>query len=453
MEKGAVTRRAFLAAATTTAAVAWAQEAPKPNTAEVVPGKKSPNEKLNIAAIGAGGKGLSDIMGCAKENVVALCDVDTTRAAEAMHNFPDAKFYQDFRKMLDEMGGGIDACTISTTDHMHAPAAYMAMKLGKHVYVQKPLTHTIAEARLLTKTAHETGVATQMGNQGRSYECLRQTAELIASGVIGPIREAHVWTNRPIWPQGVAEPYKEEPVPETIDWDLWIGCAPMRPYNHHYAPFKWRGWWDFGCGALGDMGCHCFNPAWAALNLAEATNFTVEVVKQRGITDQCAPKEAILKYVIPPRGLMPGLDLYWYDGGFLPKHPEGVPESEPLGEDHNGTLFIGENGAITCGCNGDSARLLPAERNKDLPVPPLSLPRVEKQDHYKNWLDACRGGAPACSNFDIAGPMTEMVNMGNVVLRAGKKIAWDAVRFEIVSDTSLNPLLTKEYRAGWEIPA
>jgi predicted dehydrogenase len=237
MDKNQITRRAFLAASTTTAVLAGCTS--KPNTAKVVPGKVSPNQKVNVAAIGGGGKGLDDIMNCKKAgaNIVAIADPDWKRAAEGFYRCKDAKQYKDYRVMLDEIGKDIDACTVSTPDHTHAPAAYRVMKTGKHVYCQKPLTHTIAEARLLRKVAKETGVVTQMGNQGHCQVGVRELCEMMWSGVIGDVKEAHVWTNRPIWPQGIAAPLPEQPVPAEMDWNLWIGTAPMRAYNSEYAPF------------------------------------------------------------------------------------------------------------------------------------------------------------------------------------------------------------------------
>ena len=282
-----LSRRAFLAAATTTATLLPLRV----NAAKVVPRKLSPNEKLNIASIGCGGKGLGDIMNCKHENVVALCDVDLERAGEAFYRLPKAKQYHDYRKMLEEMPE-IDALTISTPDHTHAPAAWMAMEFGKHVYVQKPLTHTVAEARFLTRLARETGVATQMGNQGQSGDGVRETCEMIWAGAIGTVREAHTWTDRPgvVWPQGIPNILEEKPVRPKLDWDLWIGCAPFRPYNIGYCPRRWRGWWDFGCGALGDMGCHNMNPSWAALHLGEAWTFTVECLEEEGNNEQTGPE-------------------------------------------------------------------------------------------------------------------------------------------------------------------
>ena len=258
MSNSTRTRRAFLATTTTTVALTGC--ATKMNTARVVPGVVSPMEKINVAGIGVGGMGRGDINGCTRENVVALCDVDWDRAGESFYKIPKAKQYKDYRVMLEEMGSEIDAVTVSTPDHTHAPAAYMAMKMGKHVRVQKPLTHTIKEARLLADTAKEMGVITQMGNQGHSGDGVRDLCEMLWSGAIGEVREAHAWTNRPVWPQGIDHRLKKQETPETMDWDLWLGTAPVVDYNGGYAPFAWRGWWDYGCGAIGDMAFHIMDP-------------------------------------------------------------------------------------------------------------------------------------------------------------------------------------------------
>ena len=451
MKTNEMTRRAFLAATTTTAAVLYSARA-QVNTARVVPRKLSPNEKMNIAGIGAGGKGLVDIMGCKDENIVAVCDVDWERGGEAAYRFPEAKKYTDFRKMLEEMDGEIDACTISTPDHTHAPAAYMAMTMGKHVYVQKPLTHTIAEARMLTKLAVETGVVTQMGNQGQCGDGVRELCEMIWSGVIGEVKEAHVWTDRPIWPQGIPEPLPAEDVPEHLDWELWVGPAPMRPYNKEYVPFKWRGWWDFGCGAIGDMACHNMNGAFMSLKLYEAPSFTVEVVQQDGMNAQTAPNNAIIKYSFPARAGMGPVDMYWYDGKLLPARPEGVPEDEKIGDGDNGSIFIGSEGLLTTGTHAEGSRLMPAARMADYAKPEPTLPRIPKGDPYRNWIDACKNGAKAASDFSLAGPLTEIANFGNIALHTGIKLEYDTAAMRITNDEAANRLLTKEYRSGWELP-
>lgn len=450
MTKNAMTRRAFLAATTTTAAAgAFAA----PNSAEVVPGKKSPNEKLNIAAIGAGGKGLGDIMSCHKhgENIVALCDPDWKRAEEGFHRLPNAKQFKDYREMLEKMPE-IDACTISTPDHTHAPAAYMAMKQGKHVYVQKPLTHTVAEARLLTNTAREMGVVTQMGNQGHCGDGVRDLCEMVWSGAIGEISEAHVWTNRPVWPQGIDKPLEEEQVPDTMDWDLWIGTAPMRPYNSEYAPFNWRGWWDFGCGALGDMACHIMDPAFWALKLVEAPGYSVEVIAQADKNDQTAPTASIVKYSFPARAGMAPVDVYWYDGKLIPKRPDGVPGDQKLGDGNNGSYFVGDKGILTAGEYGGQARLLPDEKMKDYKKPEQTLKRIEGEDPYLNWIQGCKGGAKPESNFDYSGPFTEMVVFGNLAIQTEQTMHWDNKKGMVTNVPNPEEFVSKEYRKGWELP-
>jgi predicted dehydrogenase len=340
MSKHTLTRRAFLSTATTTALVAgYASGNPLVNTARVIPRKLSPNERLNIASIGVGGMGHGDVMKCRSENIVALCDVDFKRAEETFYRLPKAKQYKDFRVMLEEMDKEIDAVTVSTPDHIHAPAAYLAMTMGKHVRVQKPMTQTIAEARLLAKTAKETGVVTAMGNQGHSGNGIREMCEIVWSGAIGQIRESHTWTDRPIWPQGIANRPAAQPVPEHLDWDLWLGPAPWREYSAEYLPFNWRGWLDFGCGAIGDMACHIVDPVFWALKLYEAPSYTVEVVQQTGLTQETFPNSSIIKYEFPARGDMDPVTVYWYDGGLLPKRPEGVPENEKLGDGENGSVY------------------------------------------------------------------------------------------------------------------
>ncbi len=454
MKRQDLTRRAFLASATTSVVVAGC--ATRANTAKVVPKKLSPNEKVNVAAIGSGGMGAGDIMGVNKlgENVVALCDVDWKKAEETFARLPNAKRYKDFRKMLDEMGKEIDAVTVSTPDHTHAIAAYTAMKLGKHVRVQKPLTHTIAEARLLRQVARETGVTTQMGNQGHSGNGVREMCEMLWAGIIGDLKEVHIWTNRPIWPQGIAAPLPQQPVPDTMDWDLWISTAPMRPYNEGYAPFKWRGWWDFGCGAVGDMACHIVDPAFWALKLGDAATFTCEVVMQEGMTPQCPPNKSIIKYTFPARADMPPCEFYWYDGeGNLPKRPEGVPADEKLGDGDNGSFFVGTKGILTTGCYGDDSRIVPKAKAGDFAKPAPSIPRVKDENHTGDWIAAIKEGRKeASSHFEYATPLTEVANMGNVALLAGCKIEYDYKNGVILNNKDANKFLTKEYRKGWELP-
>ncbi|MFP4501264.1 MAG: Gfo/Idh/MocA family protein [Candidatus Hydrogenedentota bacterium] len=445
-----LSRRAFLTATTTSAAFVAA--APRVNAAKVVPNKISPNEKMNVAGIGVGGKGTGDIMACRRENVVAMADPDWNRAAEAFYKIKDAEKFKDWRDMLDKMGDKIDACTISTPDHSHAPAAYAAMMMGKHVFVQKPLTHTVAEARLLRKIAKETGVTTQMGNQGHCQDGVRKYCELVWNGDIGQVEEAHVWTNRPVWPQGIKDPLPSQAVPDHMHWDVWIGPAPWRPYNEDYAPFKWRGWWDFGCGAIGDMACHIMDPVFWSLKLMDAKTFTCEVVKQEGMTEETAPLGSVIKYNFPARGDMGPVVVYWHDGSFEPPRPADIPEDEKMGDGDNGSLLIGTKGYATAGEYGGDPRLLPDAKMKAYTFPEETLPRVRRQNPHANWIDACKGEAEAASHFGYAGPLTEVANMGNVALLAGEKIEYDAETGQIINNEGANKYLSKEYRRGWELP-
>lgn len=465
MSKNSMSRRAFLAATTGTVA-SMATTAPRKVYAQAPAqlSTASPNEKLNVAAIGSGGKGASDIMACQNENIVALCDVDWDRASQVFERLPDVPKFRDFRIMLEKMPE-IDAVTISTPDHTHAPAAYMAMKMGKHVYVQKPLTHTVAEARLLTITAKETGVATQMGNQGHSGDGVRQLCEMIASGVIGQVREAHVWTHRPVWKnQGRGEPFPPEIAPENLDWDRWLGPAPWRPFSRAYCPHDWRAWQDFGGGSLGDMACHIMDPVYMCLNLKDASDFTVEVVMQKGRNEQTFPLMSTIKYSFPARGDMGPVDVYWYDGHETneatgekvynrPARPEGIPADCVLGDkDMNGSFLIGEKGIITQGEYGGNPRLVPDEKMLDYKRPDPTIPRIPDQNHYQNWIDACKGGEPSCSNFSYAGPFTEMVNFGNLVVKSGQKLHWDNVKGVVTNVPNPAEIVSKEYRKGWELP-
>lgn len=449
MSKDTLSRRAFLAATTTSALLAGCVTR-RVNTARVVPRKVSPNNKINVAGIGVGGMGFGDIMECSKENVVAVCDVDWKRCEEAFYKLPGAKRFKDYRETLDKMGNEIDAVTVSTPDHTHAPAAYMAMMLGKHVRVQKPMAHTIAEIRLLANTAKTNGLVTQMGNQGNSSNAVRELTEMIWSGVIGDIKEVHVWTNRPGWPQGMSAPLPKQPIPETMDWDRWIGTAPFRDYNAEYAPFKWRGWWDFGCGAIGDMACHDMNPAYRSLRLGEAASFTVEAIQQEGMTKQSPPLKSTIKYQFPARAGLPPVDMYWQDGGLVPKAPEGL-EQEKLGRDGQGSLFIGTKGVITCAFDGSESRLLPSAQMKDYKRPEPTIARIPRESHTGDWLTAIREGRiEASSHFGYAGPLTEIANFGNVALLAQEKIEYDVATMSITNHKAANALLTKQYRKGWD---
>ncbi|MBK8975884.1 MAG: Gfo/Idh/MocA family oxidoreductase [Planctomycetes bacterium] len=399
-------------------------------------------EKLNIAGIGCGGKGWSDIAETSKDqNVVALCDVDSERLDKAKQRWTGAKTYADWRKLLEQRD--VDAVTISTPDHMHAAIAMTAMALGKHVYCQKPLTHDIFEARQLRLMAERSKVVNQMGNQHRSTRNYRGARDLITTGVIGAVREVHSWTDRPIWPQGMDRPRGEDPVPQNLDWDLWIGTAPMRPFkNGVYHAFAWRGFWDFGTGALGDMGCHLMDPAVWSLGLTAPTRVEAFGPKPHGDT---APRWAMVAYDFPARGTLPPVRMYWYDGGMLPPaHITKWPADKPLRT--NGCLFVGEKGNLYVD-GGFGPILLPEEQWKD-----FAMPEFEETDHYMNWTNACKGQGACISPFSEAGPLTEAVLLGNVAYRLGMPIEWDAEELAVTNArVAAAPLLRREYRRGWEV--
>ena len=450
-ETDRLSRRRFLErSAVTVAGVSLAGGAlgAKPQAAPA-PKELPASEKLGIACIGCGGKGRSDIQGVSKHNIVALCDVDESRAQGAFKAYPKVPKYQDFRIMLEKHAKEIDAVTVSTPDHLHAPAAMMAIKMGKHVYVQKPMTHSVYEARMLAEAARTYKVATQMGNQGQSSEGIRVLAEMVWAGGIGKVREAHIWTNRPIWPQGIDRPKGSDPVPSTLDWDLWLGPAPKRPYKGKrdvapykgsgwYCPFTWRGWWDFGTGALGDIGCHTINHPFLALKLGHATSVEAETSP---VNDETAPSWSIVTYQFPARGELPPVKLVWYDGGKKPPRPKELDAKRPLGD--NGSIYIGDEGTIYGG------RIIPEERMKEFGRPPQRIPRVS--GHYTEWLEACKGGTPASSNFDVAGPVTEAVLLGNLAIRTGKKVEWDGPNMKSTNVPEANRYIRREYRKGWTL--
>ncbi|MBM3840323.1 MAG: Gfo/Idh/MocA family oxidoreductase [Verrucomicrobia bacterium] len=439
----ALTRRQFLKS---TAVAAGALTFPLISSRNVL----GANGRLNIAGIGVGGKGAGDVAVVDHENIVALCDVDEVNAAGSFKKYPHAKRYKDFRLMLDKEGQGIDAVTVSTPDHMHAPAALTAMKMGKHVYCQKPLTHTVHEARQMTEVARQHKVATQMGNQGHSNPDTRRLVELIQGGVLGKVREVHVWTDRPgnWWPQGIDRPNpKEAPkVPETLDWDLWLGVAPSRPYNPAYVPFKWRGFWDFGTGALGDMACHNMDLAFFALQLRDPISVEGQ---SSDVNSETAPVWSIITYEFAARGPQTRVKLIWYDGGKKPE-PELAKTKELPG---NGVIMIGEKDTLFVPSYWGPGAFLSGAKAADFKNIPERFPRQTdwERSHHQEWLNACKGGPKALSNFDYSGPMTEAVLLGNVALRAGVKIEWDAKKFKVTNVPEANHYLRMEYRKGWEV--
>ena len=350
--------------------------------------------------------------------------------------------------MLDLEGNRIDAVTVSIPDHMHAPAAIRAMKLGKHVYCQKPLTHTVSEARQMTEVARAAGVATQMGNQGHSNPDSRRLVELIQAGILGSVREIHVWTDRPgsIWPQGIQRPTGTPPVPDTLDWDLWLGVAPWRPYHPDYVPFKWRGFWDFGTGALGDMGCHNMDLAFFSLNLRDPSSV---YAMSSEVSSESAPKWSVVTYEFPElRGRAP-VKLTWYDGAKKPS-PELVKQTGLPG---NGMIFIGDKDTLYVPSYWGTGSFLSGAAVDDFKNIPQSLPRLPDFDknHYQEWINACKGGPKALSNFDYSGPMTEAVLLGNVAIRAGQRIEWNAEQLKVTNLPEANRLIQAVCREGWSL--
>ena len=404
------------------------------------------NERLNVAGIGAGGKGAVDIDGCSRENIVAMADVDYVRAQTSFKRFDKATRYNDFRQMLEKEGKNIDAVTVSTPDHTHAVAAAMAIRMGKHVYCQKPLTHTVSEARILTKLARKHKVATQMGNQGHSNPDSRRLVELIQSGVLGEVKEVHVWTNRPVWPQGIDRPKEKPPTPDTLDWDLWLGPAPERPYHPAYLPFKWRGWWDFGTGALGDMGCHNQDLAYWALELRDPTS--VEA-KSSEVNNETAPKWSEVTYQFPKNKNRGPVKLTWYDGAKKPDPALAKEKTLPA----NGSIIIGSKDTLYVPMYWGPGQFLSGAKTEDFKKVAEFLPKPKDfgSHHYQEWIDACKGGKPAYSNFDYAGPMTESVLLANVALRSEGKIEWDAKKMRITNLPEANKYVTHKYRGDWKL--
>jgi hypothetical protein len=433
----------------------------------------SPNEKLRIACIGAGGQGYWDTLAAGKrDDIVAIADVDFGMAYKAFQAFPKAKQYKDFRKMLEEMDRQIDAVTVSIPDHQHAVAAMTAMRMAKHVYVQKPLAHDIWEVRQLVEAARKYGVVTQMGNHGTANNRFREAVEVIWSGAIGQVREVHVWSDRPFWPTGVRRPDKPSPIPPTMDWDLWLGTAPERSYNRAYHPVKWRAWYDFGTGTMGDMGCHGLNLPFMALKLGAPTSVTPEFSDD--INEDTYSTWNIARYEFPARGDLPPVKVTWYDGGTrMPTKTKDMiaglvnaatgdsathqvdrggtrPADEPM-VPPNGALMIGDKGTLFSPDEyGWNYRLLPKERFKDYKPPTPTLPRI-LGEHHAEWLKACKGEGKTLSNFDYAGPLSEMILLGSLAIRARGRIEWDAVNMKVTNLPKANDYLRRDYRQGWRL--
>ena len=443
----------------------------------------APSDKLTIAAIGTGGKGADDInhfFKSGKADIAFLCDVDDRQSAGARKLFPNAKYYKDFREMLGKEGKHIDAVSVSTPDHTHAVAAMAAMQLNKHVYVQKPLTHDIYEARMLTEAAHRYKVVTQMGNQGASGDGVRQLVDWYRAGLIGDVHTIYCFTDRPIWPQGVERPTAGSPIPPELDFDLWLGTAPKNDYFEKLLPFNWRGWWDYGTGALGDMACHIMAPAFAVAELGYPESAECSVATKyienwhKGYFPDSGPIASHITLKFKGKSGKPDVELHWMDGGIQPTRPEELGPNEVLGDGGNGAIFLGTKAKMMCGTYGKNPQLLPTSRTKETTVP-QTVERVPGGDegHYAAWIEAAIAGYHSdkaknlSSNFDISGPLTESVLMGNLAIRSNDiqkktgtnieypgrriKLLWDGANMKITNFDDANQFVKRTYREGWSL--
>jgi predicted dehydrogenase len=437
MKKRQISRRQFLGGVAATAAFTIV-----PRHVLGGPGRVSPSEKLNIACIGIGGQGGSDIRQVSSENIIALCDVDWgTHTAETFERFPNARKYKDFRKMLDSEDKNIEAITVATPDNIHAVAAMAAIKRGKHVYCEKPLCHDIFEVRQLTEVAREHNVMTQMGTQLHAEQCVRLVAEMIKSGMIGKVRKVDIWSGKN-WGGGY-RPTEAEPVPETLDWDLWLGPAPWRPYSHIYLPGNWRKWWDFGTGTLGDMGCHIIDPVFWALDLKYPTSVEAHPNK---FTKEGYPTATTVHWEFPARGDLPPVTVTWNDGDRRPDRPAELEQGRKLPD--QGGLYYGEKGTILAP-HGGNPSLIPYSRMREIKMPEPFLGRGV--DHYQDWIKACKGGPKPMANFDYAGPLSETILLGNVAALAGEKLLWDGPNLKVTNLPEVNEHLKRKYREGWRL--
>lgn len=434
----------------------------------IVSGKSTheitPNNRLNLAFVGVGGKGASALRALGDETIIGFCDVDDRSITNARSReewgadyskilddatAKGARWYRDYRVMFEELGDKLDGVVISTPDHMHFPITLSAMNLGIHVYCEKPLTHTVEEARRIGEKARSMNLSTQMGNQGHSNEGTRVVREWLQAGVIGSIREVHSWTDRPIWPQGMPGPdhSKYIPViPKELDWDLWLGVAEERTYDPAYLPFKWRGFWDFGCGAIGDMACHIMDGAYWGLDLGMPTRIEATATP---VNEFMAPRSAVVRFEFPARGKFDPLTYTWYEGGMLPPIPAGL-DASVFADGSGGTLYIGEDAYILANSDSGSVRILPDERFQELKtsLPAKTLPRI-KGEHEKNWTDGIRNGTTGSSNFEYAAGLTEMVLLGNVAMQARRPLDYDAGRMTFSNHPEADQYLAKAYRDGW----
>jgi len=425
-------------------------------------GYTPPSDKLNIAVVGVGGKGRSDMWTVAKtENIVALCDVDDRKLAETIKKTKEeegkedlvgvlekAPKYKDFREMLDKQKD-IDAVTVSTPDHTHAVAAAYAMRRGKHVFVQKPLTYSVKEARILREIAKDTGVITQMGNQGHSQEGIRLIEEWLNDGAIGEVNKVDCWTNRPVWDTGMDRPEAIPSVPRDVDWNLWLGPAEFRPYHPDYMPWSWRAWCDFGTGALGDMGAHIFDIPYHTLKLEYPTTIQASSTK---FNNESWPVSEVIHYEFPERGNLPPVKFAWYDGGVMPPRPEELEPDRMMGNEDGGIMFYGTKGKIMAGCYGSSPRIIPETKMKEYKQPEKTIPR--SPGIHEEWVEAIKNNVQATSNFEYASKLVETMMLGNIAVRMASKnttLEWDGEKGEITNLDEANEFLMRKYAKGWEL--
>jgi predicted dehydrogenase len=488
-----ISRRAFVGRAVSTAAAFTLVPRHVLGGAGYVP----PSDKLNLACIGVGAQGTRVMMEFLKQpdvQIVSVCDVNKessdysewgsnelrdkirrllgsryadwgndwkgcTAGREPARRIVEAYYaaqqpsgtyrgcvaYNDFRELL-EKEKGVDAVIVCTPDHWHALVSVTAMKKGKHVFCQKPLTHSIDEARRMAEVARETGVATQVAVGNQASEATRLLCEWVWAGAIGPVRRVHNWSSRPFWPQGIDRPQNEEQVPSSLDWDLWLGPAPSRPYNHVYLPFVWRGWYDFGTGAIGDMGCYSFDTIFRVLKLGAPAS----VEASSTLTfKETFPSASIIHFNFPDRGEMPPVTLTWYDGGLKPPRPEELEDGREMGREKEGLMFVGDDGTIMCGFSGEGPTLIPESRMRAFKQPPKTLPRSTGND--REWIEACKGGKPGGAHFEFEGPITEALLLGNVALRSGEKLRWDGPNLKITNAAAAQEYVRFEYRQGWAL--
>ncbi len=453
-----ISRRAFVSGAAATAA-----------TLAIVPRRvlggstgTRPSDKVTIAAIGVGDQGKRDLrsfLDRSDTRIVAVCDVDANNR-NAARDVVNGKYgdqecaaYNDFRELLATQRD-LDAVLAVVPDHSHAVVAMAALKAGKHVYCQKPFTHTVHEAHKLAEATRETKLATQLGTANQAGEGRRLLQEWIENGAIGDVREVHIWSNRPFWPQGIDRPTDTPPVPPALDWDLWVGPAPYRPYHPAYLPLVFRGWWDFGTGALGDMGCYAFDTVFRVLKLKYPTSveacgscFARKMWDRLEMNRETFPRACLMRWEFPARGGTPPVTVMWYDGGLKPPRPKDLEENQPFGDE--GMYFVGDKGTIMSGFSGGDPKLIPDAKMKAYKKPPMTIPR--SIGHHSEWIRACKGGEPAGANFEFSAIVTEAFLLGNVALGAGKKLYWDGPNLKVTNAPEANQYLHREYRKGWSL--